>query len=89
MLDYIVSCGVYGKRQNYASNTIEKLGGGTKGKWKYLLIRVFLPMESIQNAYPFFYRHKVLLPAFFAWRIAKGLTIRWSSVKSELKALMK
>ena len=29
---------------------------------RYLLRRVFLPMEQIRTGYPFFYRHRLLLP---------------------------
>lgn len=87
MLQYIISSGTYGTRQNYVGNRVRKLGGGKKGKLKYLMDRIFLPMESVASAYPFFYQHKILLPALFVWRIMKGLTIRRSMVKVELKAL--
>ena len=89
MLQYIIGSGTYGTRQNYVSNRVRKLGSGKKGKLKYLMNRVFLPIESVESGYPFFYRHKVLLPALFVWRILKGLTVRRSMVKAELKALMK
>lgn len=88
MLDYVVNCGTYGTRRNYVNNRVEKLGGGRQGKWKYLMNRAFLPMASVKSNYPFFYRHKALLPALCAWRIAKGLTVRWAAVKTELKALV-
>ena len=89
MLQYIIGSGTYGTRQNYVSNRVRKLGSGKKGKLKYLMNRVFLPMESVESGYPFFYRHKALLPVLFVWRILKGLTIRRSMVKAELKALRK
>lgn len=87
MLQYIVSSGTYGTRQNYVDNQIRKLGGGKKGKMKYFARRIFLPMESVESGYPFFYRHKALLPVLCLWRIGKALTIRRKMVWSELKAL--
>ena len=87
MLDYILSSGTYGTMQNRVSNKVKKLGGGISGKAKYLLSRIFLPMESIKSAYPFFYKHKILLPVFFFYRIGKGLTIRRRMVIVELKTL--
>ena len=89
MLLYIIGSGTYGNRRNYVGNQIQKLGGGWKGKLIYLKNRIFLPMQSVESGYPFFYRHKFLLPVLCVWRIIKGLTIRRSMVISEFKALMK
>ena len=87
MLQYIIGSGTYGNRRNYVGNQIKKLGGGTKGKLKYLKNRIILPMESVESGYPFFYRHKVLMPFLWLWRICKALTIRRKIVWSELRAL--
>lgn len=87
MLQYVVGSGTYGNRRNYVGNQIKKLGGGRKGMLKYLARRVFLPMESVESGYPFFYRHKALLPVLCLWRVCKALTIRRKLVWSELKAL--
>ncbi len=87
MLDYILSSGTYGTIEHRVSNKVRKLGGGLRGKGKYLLSRMFLPMESIKSAYPFFYKHKILLPVFFFYRIGKGLTLRRRMVMTELKSL--
>ena len=87
MLQYVVSSGVYGTRQNHVSNQIRKIGGGGKGKLRYLMNRIFLPMECVESVYPFFYRHRVLLPILCFWRIGKALTTRRKRVCSELKIL--
>lgn len=87
MLEYILSSGTYGTVEHRVSNKVRKLGGGLRGRAKYLLSRIFLPMESIKSAYPFFYKHKILLPVFFFYRIGKGLMIRRRMVIVELKTL--
>ena len=89
MLEYILSSGTYGTVEHRVSNKVKKLGGGISGKAKYLLSRIFLPMESIKSAYPFFYKYKPLLPVLFFYRIGKGLTIRRRMVVVELKTLTK
>ena len=87
MLQYIIGSGTYGNRRNYVGNHIKKLGGGRKGKLKYIQNRIFLPMESVESGYPFFYRHKVLMPFLWVWRICKALAIRRKMVWSELRTL--
>ena len=87
MLLYVVGSGTYGTHRNRIDNQIKKLGGGMKGKLKYLARRVFLPIENVESSYPFFYRHKALLPVLCLWRIGKALTIRRRRVWPELKAL--
>ena len=87
MLGYILTSGTYGTVEHRVSNKVRKFGGGFRGRAKYLLSRIFLPMESIKGAYPFFYKHKILLPVFFFYRIGKGLFLRRRMVMTELKSL--
>lgn len=87
MLEYIVLSGVYGTINHRVSNTVEKLGGGTKGKLRYLLSRAFLPVKAIKGAYPIVYKYKILLPFFYIYRLGKGLLFRQSTIKAELRSL--
>ena len=87
MLDYFISSGTYGKLEHRIWNKVDKFGGGIRGKGKYLLSRIFPPIESVEKAYPFFYRHKILLPFLIIIRIAGGLTVRRRKLWSELRAL--
>lgn len=87
MLDYIVSSGTYGNRGNLVSNRIRQYGGGRLGKAKYIISRIFPPMYKIEISYPFFYRHRILLPVLVIYRIGKSLTVRRKVAKTELKAL--
>ena len=89
MLYYMMRSGTYGTLEHGVRNKVETLGGGAGGKARYLLDRIFPSMQSIQSAYPFFYRHRILLPVLVLYRIGKGLTVRRPRVSAELKALMK
>lgn len=71
-LDYYILSGTYGvvahKGQNMAERNLRKEGYDTGTK--YLLKRIFPPMEQIKESYPFYYRHKLLIP--FLW-IKRGV----------------
>lgn len=83
-LRYVVFSGVYGTEENYFAHKVED-----KGKLGYLKERLFLPMEYVQTLYPFFYKHRYLLPALFVYRIGKMLTVKSGAAIKELKRLMK
>lgn len=89
ILEYVISCGTYGKLDNWVSNKIAKQGGGVAGKVKFLLGRLFLPMDVIKSGHPFVYEHKILLPPFFVWRIGKALFVRPGRIVKELRCLLK
>ena len=89
MLEYIICSGTYGTVTHHVENSVQKLGGGTKGKVRYLFRRAFLPMESIRSAYPFIYRHKILTPFFHIYRLGKGLLFRQKRIRVELNSLNK
>ena len=88
MLDYILSSGTYGTTEHLVSNQIMKLGGGRRGKLRYLWSRIFIPIESAKGAYPYFYEHKLLLPVLPFYRAWKGLAISPQRLRRELKALI-
>ena len=87
MLEYIIYSGTYGNIKNHIDNKVQKYGGGKKGKRKYILSRIFLPMEEIKAYYPFFYRHKILLPCLFFYRIGRAFTVSRKKTKAQLKTL--
>lgn len=82
-LDFIISSGVYGTVDNLFA---ERVGGG---KLSYVRKRLFPPMSEIRVTYPFFYRHKILLPALFFYRVGKMLTVKSGAVFSEMKHVIK
>ena len=52
---------------------------------RYLLYRVFPPMDQIKVSDPFFYRHKWLMPVLWFWRLIRGR----NRAKTEMKYLFK
>ena len=86
-LEYVFSSGTYGTFTHRVENKVKKLGGGTRGKIRYVFRLVILPMESVKTAYPFVYQHKILLPALFLYRLVKGLFFRLPRVKAVMKVL--
>ena len=87
MLDYILSSGTYGTVENRVKNQIQFYGGGVVGKIRYCFRRVFLPMDSVQSAFPLFYRHRILLAMLPFYRMGRGLLYRRSALRAELKQL--
>ena len=87
MLAYVVSSGTYGTMQHKVSNKVEKLGGGTEGKLRYVLSRVFLPMDTVRTAYPVFARVPILLPFLPVWRLILGMRSRRKRLAGEWKSL--
>ena len=91
MLDYILSSGVYGTLDHRVENRLQKYGGG---KLRYALRRVTVPMSkknpeyyAVASYFPFFYKHKILLPLLPAWRILRGL--KSGRLAAEVKTLKK
>ena len=89
MLDYILSSGVYGTIEHEMKNKIAKHGGS---KLRYALHRFFVPVSEknpsyfgFAAAYPFFYRHKILLPLLPFYRTFRS--IKAGRFQAEAKAI--
>ena len=89
ILKYIISSGTYGNINHSIDNKVKKLGGGKRGKRKYILSQVFMPMNKIKEYYPFFYKHKILIPCLFFYRLGRAATVSRQKTKTQLKILMK
>lgn len=59
MEDYILSGGVYGSLQNKIAAQRQKGGG----KFRYLLARIWLPLDMLKIQYPILNKYRWLLPA--------------------------
>lgn len=70
MLKYIILSGVHGVTENMIQNELKKYG-----KLKYFFYRIFIPMSAVKTRYPFFARHKVLLPILPVYRLVKRIYI--------------
>lgn len=89
MLDYMIYSGTYGDIQNLIENEVARYGGGKKGKARFILKKIFLPMNQVKIFYPFFYKYKILLPCLLLYRIFKSLTVSRRKNQKLLKRLKK
>ena len=90
MLDYILSSGAYGTKENRISNGMKQYGAGRRGKLRYVYHRVVLPAEVVKSMYPLFWKVPILLPFLPLYRCYKTFMIyRFSLLSDELKALWK
>lgn len=89
MLEYYLFSGTYGTMDNAIHHRIQTLTEQTSStsKFEYILHRVFPPMEFYKEGYPFFYRHKILLPVAWTFRLIKGITVRGKYTKKEISLL--
>ncbi len=77
MLEYVLSSGVYGTMNHRVENSMKEYGGG---KLWYMLNRFFVPVskknkryQAMATYFPFFYKHKILLPLLPFYRVLRGL----------------
>ena len=54
MLEYIIHSGAYEILENSVKNRLNKYGGKTHGKIKYIMTKIFPDLEKICDTYPFF-----------------------------------
>ena len=84
MLLYIASSGTYGTIEHSVAKGIEK-----KGKFGYLMSRIFPPMSFYKTAYPKLYKTKVLIPLAWFIRLFRIIFRNPKRAKAELKAIRK
>lgn len=89
MFERYIFSGTYGTLENAVNKKIEDFQKENKSssKFKYVLNRIFPPMEFYKKYYPDVYRFKILIPAVWIYRIAKSLTRK--KTKKELEYLYK
>ena len=89
MLEYMAEAGTFGTVNNAVSNRVEALGGGMRGKLRFAKERILIPMKTLESAYPFFYRHKALIPFLYPYRAWKLFFRSREKAAAELKALLR
>ena len=89
MLEYIIFSGTYGTLQHGIENKVKEYDNISKGKRLFIINKLFMSMEQVKAYYPFYYKHKILLPVLFFYRIGKALTVSRKKTKSTLKILKK
>ncbi len=82
LLEFILSGGSYGSRQNKMAVAQAKTGGAAG----YASRRLFLPLDKMRIAYPMLEKAPILLPFCWIARLAKALVLgKRKSVVMELK----
>ena len=66
---FMASSGTYGSYESMVNRA-----SGRKGKLQHLRRQVIIPMSTVKDWYPFFYKHKILLPLLPIWRILRSLS---------------
>jgi len=91
MLDYYLSSGTYGSKKNYVKfKKNEIFGEDTEvSDAGYLWKRLFPPMDHYRKYFPFFYRHKILIPFCWVYRLFRTLIFRRKKLGSEMMAIRK
>ena len=60
-----------------------------KGKFRYLMSRIFPPLEFYKGAYSWAYKHKILIPAAWFARLFRIVFKSNKQARDELKAIKK
>lgn len=89
MLMYYLTSGTYGSIKNSAEKDVEKAFSKSKYRSKahYILRYIFPDLKDMEMWFPFFYKHKLLLPIGYVWRWIRGIFKRKEYIKAKLKAL--
>lgn len=91
MLEEYLFSGTYGTIQNAVSKRMKAFQSSTGkvSKFRYLWSRVFPDMDFYKRYFPFFYRHKWLLPIGWIYRCLRGLTVKNRKIRLEIAAVRK
>lgn len=93
MLDYYLTSGVYGFMERRMENRFGKFKEetGSTSKLRYAFKRIFPDMDTYRVFYPFFYKHKWLLPVGWAYRLVRWIFVpeRRTQIKAEMKVMKK
>lgn len=92
MLSYILDAGTYGNLENSVAHKMGYTKGEkkkTSDKAKYIFRRLFPSMDTIEEFFPFFYKHKWAIPFLYIYRIGKIPFARRKKVAGELKEVFK
>ena len=77
--------GTFGSEEHRVSFGAKQQGG----RLRYALRRLFPSREFIKDLYPFFWRHKLLLPFLPVYRLVMGLIKSGPRVRAELRAIFR
>lgn len=89
MLGYYFSSGTYGTLDNSVKSNMNEFykKTGKRSKLHFIFRRIFPDMEFYKNHYPFFYRHKLLLPFGWLFRLIRGVLVNRKKILLEIKTV--
>ena len=79
LLDDFLGYGAYGSEDHIMKALMDRVG-----RARYLRVRIFLPMDLVKEYYPFFYKHRLLLPVLPIYR----LITRRKEANTEIKMFL-
>ena len=90
MLEYYLLSGTYGTGKNHVENSMKKFSEktGSNSRFRYIMRRIFPELEAYKEHYPFFYKHRILLPVGWMYRLFKGLIVNGKNILGELKIVV-
>jgi len=90
MLNEYLASGVYGTQERSYRKRVERYQKktGKTSKFSYIWSRIFPDMETYRLWYPFFYKHKWLLPVGWLYRLIRGVTVRRKRIQVEFDVVM-
>mgnify|MGYP004560566137 CR=1 FL=1 len=90
---YMIGSGTFGTSHNRIKHYLEKVGTDKKNsknkKWCYIKNRLWLDENTINEHYPFFYRHRWLRLFMPLYRVIKGLLIHPKKIWTEWRILFR
>ena len=84
MLLFIASSGTYGTLENSVNKGVKE-----KGRFRYLMRRIFPPMSFYKTAYPRLYKTKVLIPLAWFMRLFRIIFKNPKRATAEIKLITK
>lgn len=82
-----LSAGSFGSEEARVEQAVGQMGGGASARLRYALRRIFVPGEIIRDVYPFFWRHKLLIPFLPLVRLIRGMILHGPRLWAEIAAL--
>lgn len=84
MLDFCITSGTYGNKNHETENLLRE---HQNSKGRYLWNRLFPPMDWVATYYPFFAKHRWLMPVLWIYRPIRGIFCHAKELKTELTHL--
>ena len=87
---FMATSGTYGNPNNRVKNALARMKNKSFAKLRYVWDRLFPPLDDAYSAaYPFFGKHKWLLPVFYVYRLGHALRSRGRTVIAEFVAVIR